>query len=182
MPHSTTSSNYTRSNYSPDRSNSQTSLSTAATSGASTPQLFTKLNRKASTKPRKPRPKSQPGDWHSLLGIPPDHSNTPSQRSSLRIAHSYTDLVGEGNLANEHPPRAMGGHRTSLSMNGGLDPKRRTTSYDEQYQYKDNAYNAARERVHRESPIIAELRTNVIVSIDIATNSLGATLTDLPLD
>lgn len=60
----------------------------------------------------------------------------------------------------------MGGNRTSLSMNGALDPKRRTTSYDEQYQYKDNAYSTARERVHRESPIIAELRTNVIVSID----------------
>jgi len=182
MPRSTTSSNYTRSNYSPDRSNSQTSLSTAATSRASTPQLLTKLNRKASTKPRKPRPKSQPGDWHSLLGIPPDQSNTPSQRSSLRIAHSYTDLIGEGDFQNENPQRAMGGNRTGLSMNGGLDPKRRTTSYDEQYQYKDNAYNTARERVHRESPIIAELRTNVIVSIDAPIQVPGAALTDSPTD
>jgi hypothetical protein len=52
-------------------------------------------------------------------------------------------------------------------MNGGLDTKRRTTSYDEQYQYKDNIYSTARERIHRESPVIAELRTNVIVSVDV---------------
>jgi len=76
----------------------------------------------------------------------------------------------------------MGGNRTGLSMNGGLDPKRRTTSYDEQYQYKDNAYNTARERVHRESPIIAELRTNVIVSIDAPIKVPGAALTDSPTD
>lgn len=179
MPHSTTSSVYTRSINS--RTNSQTSLSTTATSQGSNSQLL-KLNRKSSTKPRKPRPRSQPEDWNSLLGIPPDHSNTPSQRSSLRITQSYSDLVAENNFKNNFPPRAMGGNRTSLSMNGSLDPKRRTTSYDEQYQYKNNAYSTARERVHRESPIIAELRTNVIVSIDAPTKSSGAKLTDPPID
>jgi hypothetical protein len=141
-----------------------------------------KLNRKASTKPRKPRPKSQPGDWNSLLGIPSDHSNTPSQRSSLRITQSYSDLVVESNFEDNNLPHAMGGNRTSLSMNGSLDAKRRTTSYDEQYQYKNNAYSSARERVHRESPIIAELRTNVIVSIDAPMKVSGAKLTDSPTD
>jgi hypothetical protein len=102
MPHSTTSSVYTRSINS--RSNSQTSLSTAATSRASTLQSANKLYRKASTNPRKPRPKSQPGDWNSLLGIPLDHSNTPSQRSSLRITQSYSDLVGGSNFENNIPP------------------------------------------------------------------------------
>lgn len=179
MPRSTTSSAYTRSINS--RSNSQTSLSTTATSQASNPP-HPKLNRRASTKPRKPRPKSQPGDWNSLLGIPPDHSNTPSQRSSLRITQSYSDLIAESHFKNTFPPRAMGGNRTSLSMNGSLDPKRRTTSYDEQYQYKNNAYSTARERVHRESPIIAELRTNVIVSIDAPMQLPGAWLTDTPID
>lgn len=178
MPHSTTSSNYTRSINS--RSSSQTSLSTAATSRASILQDFNKLNRKASTKPRKPRPKPQPGDWNSLLAIPRDHSNTPSQRSSLRITQSYSDLIGGSDLKNINPPRAMGGNRTS--MNGSLDPKRRTTSYDEQYQYKNNAHGTARERVHRESPIIAELRTNVIVSIDAPTKTSGAILTNPPTD
>lgn len=180
MPHSTTSSIYTRSINS--RSNSQTSLSTAATSRASTLQSANKLYRKASTNPRKPRPKSQPGDWNSLLGIPPDHSNTPSQRSTLRITQSYSDLVGGSNFENNIPPRAMGGNRTSLSMNGSLDAKRRTTSYDEQYQCKNNAYSTARERIHRESPIIAELRTNVIVSIDAPIKTSGAKLIDPPTD
>ena len=180
MPHSTTSSNYTRSINS--RSNSQTSLSTAATSRASTPQLLTKLNRKTSTKLRKHRPKSQPGDWTFPLGILPDYSTIPSQRSSLRITYSYSDLVSGSEFEIVTPLRAMGGNRTSLSMNGSLDPKRRTTSYDEQYQYKNNAYSTARERVHRESPIIAELRTNVIVSIDAPMKISGAKLTVAPTD
>ena len=181
MPRSTTSSGYTaRSTNS--RADSQASLSTAATFQASTPKHLTELNRNASTKPRKPRPKSQAGDWNPLVGIPPDHSNTPSHRSSLRVAHSHTDLIGEGSVEANTPPRAMGGNRTSLSMNGSLDPKRRTTSYDEQYQYKNSAYNTARERVHRESPIIAELRTNVIVSIDASIEISGAMLTNLSTD
>lgn len=100
----------------------------------------------------------------------------------MRITQSYSDLVTENNFKNIFPPRAMGGNRTSLSMNGSLDPKRRTTSYDEQYQYKNNAYSTARERVHRESPIIAELRTNVIVSIDAPTKLSGAKLTEPPID
>lgn len=50
-------------------------------------------------------------------------------------------------------------------MSAPLDAQRRTTSYEEQYQYKDNAHGTARERVHKESPVIAELRTNVIVSV-----------------
>ena len=171
MPHSTSSSAYTRSVNS--RLNSQTSLSTTATSQASNPQLL-KLNRKASTKPRKPRPKSQ--------GIAPDSSNTPNQRSSLRVTQSYSDLIAESNFKNNFPSHAMGGNRASLSMNGCLDPKRRTMSYDEQFQYKNNAYSTARERVHRESPIIAELRTNVIVSIDAPMKISGAKLTDPPID
>lgn len=185
MPHSTIASNYTRSNYSSDRSRTSSAVSTPATSGASTPQLLTKLAPKPSVKikPRKSRPKPpQPGDWHNLLGIPPEQSNTPYLRSSLQIAHSCTDLAREGAFQNKAPPGAMGGNRTSLSMNGGLDPKRRTTSYDEQYQYKDNAYSTARERVHRESPIIAELRTNVIVSIRDFGATTRSLLTDRRLD
>ncbi|KAM0713710.1 hypothetical protein Q7P37_010672 [Cladosporium fusiforme] len=57
----------------------------------------------------------------------------------------------------------MGGNRTSQSVYGGIDAKRGTQSYEEQYQYKDNVYGSARERVHRESPVIGELRTNVII-------------------
>lgn len=170
MPHSTSDSYYTGSNSSPDRTATSSPTSTAPTSRSTTPQLFfPKFHRKPSIprrptiKPRKPRPRS--GDWNQLLGTTPDHSNTSSARSSLHIAESHADLINRDNIKKSTQPLSMGGNRTSLSMNGALDQKRRTTSYDEQYQYKDNAYGSARERVHRESPVIAELRTNVIVSI-----------------
>lgn len=56
----------------------------------------------------------------------------------------------------------MAGDRGSVSLNS--DSKRRTQYFEEQFQYKDNAVGGARERVQREAPVIAELRTNVIVS------------------
>jgi len=59
----------------------------------------------------------------------------------------------------------MAGDRSSVSLNG--DSKRRTQYFEEQFQYKDNAVGSARERVQREAPVIAELRTNVIVSADL---------------
>lgn len=41
--------------------------------------------------------------------------------------------------------------------------KHRSQHYEEQLQHRDNAFGNVRERVVRESPIIAELRTNVII-------------------
>lgn len=83
----------------------------------------------------------------------------------MHTTDPLADPIGQADFHKNKAPHAMGGSRTSVNMNGGLDPKRRTMSYEEQYQYKDNAYGSARERVHRESPVIAELRTNVIVSV-----------------
>lgn len=169
MSSSTTESNYTRSNHSPDRSSRPTSILTVATSRSTTPNssLIPLKKKPVKVKPRKPRPrpKSQPGDWNQLLKIPPNPSNTPSPRPILRATQSYTDLSTKVNRQNTGPLIAMGGNRTSLNMNGALDAHRRLSSYDEQYRYKDNMYGSARERVHRESPVIAELRTNVIVSV-----------------
>ena len=42
--------------------------------------------------------------------------------------------------------------------------KRRTQYYEEQFQYKDQAVGQTREKVVRQSPVVAELKTNVIVS------------------
>lgn len=196
MPQSKTSSIYTRSSNSPDRPSTAGSLSTAATSATSL--RLPSFRRKPTPNQRKPRPRSVPGDWNTLLGITPEHSNTSSQRSSLSLADSYADLIGAGikqdiqknnqehHNINQHVPStkqnlpkvrvqapsvkqvdesiAMGGNRTSQSLNGSLEGRRRTQAFEEQYQYKDNVYGSARERVHRESPVIGELRTNVIVS------------------
>lgn len=215
MPNSRSSSLYTRSNHSPDRPSTAGSISTAATSANSS--RFSSFRRKPTPNQHKARPRSVPGDWNTLLGIPPEHSNTSSQRSSLSLADSYADLIGAGikqdapstkqelPIYNQHArnikqdasstkvqapsvkqveaPRAMGGNRTSQSMNGALDGKRRTQTYEEQYQYKDNVYGSARERVHRESPVIGELRTNVIVSaLEVFHNPCQCSLTNSPLD
>jgi hypothetical protein len=41
--------------------------------------------------------------------------------------------------------------------------RRRAQYYEEQFAYKDDATSSARERVTKDAPIVAELRTNVIV-------------------
>jgi len=41
--------------------------------------------------------------------------------------------------------------------------KHRTQYYEDQFRYKDNEVGTIKERVQRESPVIAELKTNVIV-------------------
>lgn len=57
------------------------------------------------------------------------------------------------------------GDRTSARSYSYNDAaKRRTQYYEEQFQYKDNAVLQSREKVVRHSPVIAELKTNVIVS------------------
>jgi hypothetical protein len=184
MPHSTlsirSSLSYAASNYDRSSTPSPNSISTAATSIASAaPRLIPANQKRPVIKPRKPRPKSQPGDWHQLLGIPvdttPGGSNASSRVSSIHTTDSYADLLSQGSFQTEAstptgaptPTGAMGGSRTSVNMSAPLDAQaqRRQTSYEEQYQYKDNAHGTVRERVHKESPVIAELRTNVIVSV-----------------
>jgi len=41
--------------------------------------------------------------------------------------------------------------------------RQRTQYYEDQFAYKDDSTSSARERVTKDAPIIAELRTNVIV-------------------
>lgn len=45
------------------------------------------------------------------------------------------------------------------------DSKRRKQYYDEQFRPKDSISGTVRERVQRDSPVVAELRTNVIVCL-----------------
>lgn len=165
MPHSTASSTHTRSNTSPDRPSSVHSTSTVATSEIS-------FRRKPLPNQRKSRPRSTPGNWNSLLGNPQDNTSASSSRqSSIDYTDSYKGFIAKARAHNDKSP-AMGTNRTSVSVNGANEAKRKTQTYEEQYQYKDNAYGSARERVHRESPVIAELRTNVIVSTPANINVL----------
>ena len=54
--------------------------------------------------------------------------------------------------------------------------KRRTQYYEDQFQYKDNAVTQTRERVQRQTPVIAELKTNVIVSSCTVCNINGTNM------
>ena len=85
------------------------------------------------------------------------------KRTSLPIVEAYADLVGRGGnidamLSSRQPD--MNNVRTVYDSAS----KSRMLYYEEQFQYKANMVGGARERVQKESPIIAELKTNVIVS------------------
>lgn len=142
MPHSTKASDDSRSIYS-DRT--------------VTSQPLTVLEREGKPTPR-PRPQSQhpSGQPRGTLREPTWH-----KRRSLPIADAYAHLIAKGEFT-EEAFSLMAGDRSSVSLNG--DSKRRTQYYEEQFQYKDSAMGSARERVQREAPVVAELRTNVIVS------------------
>lgn len=95
-----------------------------------------------------------------------------SQAPDARLDLFYEGpRIGTGN---------MPGDRHSVSLNGESQSKRRTQYYEEQFQYKDNVNSSARERVHRESPVIAELRTNVIVRGSCEEITEHQALTDCP--
>lgn len=119
MPHSTVSSlksNYAASNYDRSCTPSPNSTSTAATSIASAaPRLIPANHKRPVIKPRKPRPRSQPGDWHQLLGIPvnttPGGSNTSSRVSSLHTTDSYADLLSHSSFQTDSRPRQALRHR-----------------------------------------------------------------------
>ncbi|KAF2764066.1 hypothetical protein EJ03DRAFT_340057 [Teratosphaeria nubilosa] len=87
-------------------------------------------------------------------------SSTAWKRASSPVAEAYADLVGPGANIGVLAGRKAG-DRTSMGQY--IDNRRRTQLYEDQFRYKDNEAGSVRERVQRESPVIAELRTNVII-------------------
>lgn len=91
----------------------------------------------------------------------------------MPVVDPYSELLArneiEQQLAQRRPGDrssfnggAMNGVNGSSGYGNGT-PKQRKSYYDEQFGSRDAASGSAREKVQRESPIIAELRTNVIV-------------------
>jgi hypothetical protein len=80
------------------------------------------------------------------------------------VSDSFTDLVGKGLNIDEIMAIAgkRAGDRTSLGRYDDV-AKQRSQYHEDQYKFKDSEMGTIRERVQRESPVIAELRTNVIV-------------------
>lgn len=84
-----------------------------------------------------------------------------TSRGSAAAASAYAQLIGKDDI-DDFLQKHLG-DRNSMLANYNNSSKQRTQYYEEQFQYKDNANSNVRERVQRESPVIAELRTNVIV-------------------
>ncbi|KAI7186829.1 hypothetical protein KC363_g6370 [Hortaea werneckii] len=54
-------------------------------------------------------------------------------------------------------------HRSSMSHQYNTAGKHRSQYYEDQLRYKDSEAGSVREKVQRESPVVAELKTNVII-------------------
>lgn len=87
--------------------------------------------------------------------------NFNGNRGSLVAANAYASLIGKNDI-DEFLQKHLGDRNTMIA-NYNDSAKQRTQYYEEQLQYKENVNSNVRERVQRESPVIAELRTNVIV-------------------
>lgn len=129
----------------------------------------TKVSRPSSTSTQSNAFLKQAGD--SLLS--PDAagdapiSPSPSQfsfASSPREMH-HEQLANDG-PRNQHPATMTRG--TTDDSLGELRPftsRSRAQYYEDSFNYKDNFASSARERVTKDAPIVAELRTNVIVCL-----------------
>lgn len=76
-------------------------------------------------------------------------------------------LAPQAAWSNDIRPNTSAGHSASQPMaaHGNAGSRRRTQYFEESFAYKDNTEGTARERVSKDSPVVAELRTNVIVGL-----------------
>ncbi|KAK3071583.1 hypothetical protein LTR53_008352 [Teratosphaeriaceae sp. CCFEE 6253] len=85
------------------------------------------------------------------------------KRTSSPVADAYANLVGKGGQnIDEVMEGRLARDRTSLGTYNDAS-KQRTAYYENQFRYKEGEVGTIRERVQRESPVIAELKTNVII-------------------
>lgn len=106
------------------------------------------------------------GPGSDIVGTAISANRQNSDNPVSPIAAAYEDLVGGRDHMNDVSEDAPGGRRDAAKHKSEYGSNKQKTQYfEEQFQYKDNTVGTARERVHRESPVIAELRTNVIVRL-----------------
>jgi hypothetical protein len=98
-------------------------------------------------------------------------SPSPSQFSFASSPHSVQEAEDDSR------------HRVQGTTGDGVGPLRPMTSrsraqfYEDQFSYKESIASSARERVTKDAPIVAELRTNVIVRPNPALLHFGQRLT-----
>lgn len=93
----------------------------------------------------------------------PEHT---VQFDDVKVTRPQTDLAA---IATRHAPAS--GH---VVQHTGGGSRRRAQYYEEQFAYKEDSSSTARDRVTKDAPIVAELRTNVIVCFTSARPSATA--------
>lgn len=68
-------------------------------------------------------------------------------------------------------PLARGTTGNGISPLGPRSSRSRAQFYEESFAYKDGITSSARDRVTKDAPIVAELRTNVIVRLVISSHA-----------
>lgn len=69
-------------------------------------------------------------------------------------------------------------HDTSMMSSGVTETsKRRTQYYEDSFAYKDGHGQSAKERIQKDSPVVAELKTNVIVGCHWRRSACNVLLT-----
>ena len=97
-----------------------------------------------------------------------ENSNSWKRALSPVVPDGYADMIARGGNIDEVLGQRRAGDRSSMqSVKNGYDnaSKRRSQYYEEQFQYKDNAMSGPRDKVYKQSPVIAEMKTNVIVCL-----------------
>lgn len=88
-----------------------------------------------------------------------EHSNIINVQSHRQ---TYLDLIGKRDTYFTPTDDEM--KNSANTPVSPMENKTRAQYFEEQFQYKDNT-SAIRDRIQSESPVVAELRTNVIVSM-----------------
>lgn len=110
------------------------------------------------------------------FGVAVTSSSANDERAKLPSQRNWRRKSTPGTIENQTPEvngyafeeimaQRKASDRTSMrSMTYDDRSKRRSQYHEEQFEYKDNARGSTRERIMKHSPVIAELKTNVIVS------------------
>lgn len=107
------------------------------------------------------------GSAQPIYGGQPDlpyQNGTSWSRISSPVSEAYADLVGRGGNLEDVMATLKAGDRTSMRQH--IDSKGRPPYYDDQFRGNESDIGSVKERVRKASPVIAELRTNVIVGVD----------------
>jgi hypothetical protein len=110
--------------------------------------------------------------------LPSQQKSTEWKRRSTPGAE-YAELIASQNFNFDDLKQRGPGDRNSFHSTSFNDvTKRRSQVIEDHNMYKDSVMSQSRERISRQSPVVAELKTNVIVSEKYSRAVGGMSLTD----